>query len=203
VRGIPCICMMMNADLVSATRGSICSSPRPPVISFTIEAPASIAARATSAFDVSIEMGTSSFGRNFSITGITRRSSSSAVTGSEPGRVDSPPMSMMCAPSAAICKARSIALSGVRNSPASENESGVTFNTPMINPCRETSKTRLPIFQILSRIASQTNAEARLFEILVAARCEECRDLRLGGGDRRFVYFFLAYRPTSSPCAMT
>jgi hypothetical protein len=34
------------------------------------------AARATSAFDVSIEMGTSSFRRKFSITGITRRSSS-------------------------------------------------------------------------------------------------------------------------------
>ena len=40
----------------------------------------------------------------------------------------------------------------VRNSPPSENESGVTFNTPMINPCRETSKTRSPIFQILSCI---------------------------------------------------
>src|SRR5262249_13006895 len=44
------------------------------------------------------------------------------------------------------------------------NESGVTFNTPMINPCRETSKTRLPIFQILSRITFETNTSAGLFE---------------------------------------
>src|ERR1041385_2351821 len=134
-----------------------------------------MAARATSAFDVSIEIGISSLGRKFPITGITRRSSSSAATGSEPGRVDSPPTSMMCAPSAAICKPRSVALSAVRNLPPSENESGVTFNTPMINPCRETSKTRLPIFQILSRITNQTNAEARLFELLMTALCEDCR----------------------------
>src|SRR5262245_28421327 len=34
----------------------------------------------------------------------------------------------------------------------------------MINPWRDTSKTRLPIFQVLSRITSETNAVARLFE---------------------------------------
>ena len=51
----------------------------------------------------------------------------------------------------------------------------------MINPWRETSKTRLPIFQILSRITNQTNAEARLFELLVAALCEDRGDLRFGG----------------------
>src|SRR3954453_14006033 len=52
----------------------------------------------------------------------------------------------------------------MRNSPPSENESGVTFNTPMINPCRETSNTRLPTCQILSRIMIQTNTWAALFE---------------------------------------
>src|SRR4029077_17047711 len=51
----------------------------------------------------------------------------------------------------------------------------------MINPCRETSKTRLPIFQVLSRIRSQTNADARLFELLAAGPCESRRDLRFGG----------------------
>src|SRR4029077_10055735 len=184
------MCMMMNADLVSATSGSILSSPRPPVTSFTIKAPASIAAHATFAFDVSIEMGTSSFRRKFSITGITRRSSSSAVTGSAPGRADSPPTSIMRAPSAAICKPRFVALFAVRNSPPSENESGVTFNTPMINPCRETSKTRLPIFQVLSRIRSQTNADPRLFELLAARPCEGRRDLRFGGRKPPLRLFF-------------
>ena len=115
VRGVPCICMMMNADFVSATSGSICLSPRPPVTSFTSEAPASIAARATSAFDVSIEIGTSTCARSFSITGITRRNSSSSATGSAPGRVDSPPTSMMFALSAAMVTPRSIAFSAVKN----------------------------------------------------------------------------------------
>src|ERR1700757_353892 len=36
-------------------------------------------------------------------------------------------------------------------------------------------------FQILSRITSQTNADARLFELHVAAPCEHRRDLRFGG----------------------
>ena len=35
-----------------------------------------------------------------SITGTTRRSSSSVATGAAPGRVDSPPMSRISAPSA-------------------------------------------------------------------------------------------------------
>src|SRR6267378_5303615 len=98
----------------------------------------------------------------------------------------------MFAPSATICKARSVALSAVRNSPPSENESGVTFNTPMINPCRETSKTRLPIFQVLSRIRSQTNADARLFELLAAGRVRGARTYVSAVGNRRFGYFFLA-----------
>jgi hypothetical protein len=78
------------------------------------------------------------------------------VTGCEPGCVDSPPTS--------ICERLPLPfVSRVRcfvcceKFTAIENESGVTFNTPMINPWRETSKTRLPIFQILSRITSQTN----------------------------------------------
>src|SRR5262249_60774850 len=52
------------------------------------------------------------------------------------------------------------------------NESGVTFNTPMTSPCRETSKTRSPILQILSRITIQTKADAPLFESLPATLCK-------------------------------
>src|SRR5258708_33079342 len=59
----------------------------------------------------------------------------------------------------------------------------------MTNPWRETSKTRLPIFQILSRITNQTNVEARLFELLVAALCEDCSDLRFRVGEPRLELF--------------
>jgi hypothetical protein len=72
----------------------------------------------------------------------------------------------MSAPSAAIRSPCSIAFSTEKKFPASENESGVTFNTPMVKPFRETVKTRSPILQILSRITSETNATARLFEML-------------------------------------
>ena len=52
--------------------------------------------------------------------------------GSEPGRVDSPPMSRIAAPSAASRRPCSTAATASRNSPPSENESGVTLTTPMI-----------------------------------------------------------------------
>src|SRR5881397_1520941 len=70
-----------------------------------------MAARATSVFEVSIEIGRSICARNFSITGITRRNSSSAATGLAPGRVDSPPTSIMSAPCAAILRPPSMAFS--------------------------------------------------------------------------------------------
>ena len=56
VRGVPCMCMMMSAALFSAASGNISGSPRPPVTSLMIAAPASSAARATAAFEVSIEI---------------------------------------------------------------------------------------------------------------------------------------------------
>jgi hypothetical protein len=49
----------------------------------------------------------------------------------EPGRVDSPPTSMIDAPSAAIRWACSSAAGSEANRPPSENESGVTLSTPM------------------------------------------------------------------------
>src|SRR5436189_178451 len=61
--------------------------------------------------------------------------------------------------------AAGFACSHAKKFPPSENESGVTFKTPMIKPCRETLKTRSPIFQILSRIKIETNSNARLFEL--------------------------------------
>jgi len=63
-----------------------------------------------------------------------------------------------------MARPRSIAFSRAKKFPPSENESGVTFKTPMIKPCRETLKTRSPIFQILSRITIETITRRGLFE---------------------------------------
>ena len=65
------------------------------------------------------------------MTGSTRSSSSATLTGEAPGRVDSPPTSRMSAPAAASSSPRRTARSGDRNSPPSENESGVTLTIPM------------------------------------------------------------------------
>ena len=78
------------------------SSFRKPPTSFTTEAPASTAFLATSAFCVSIEIGMSEILLTNSIAGITRSNSSSALTGLDPGLVDSPPISIISAPSATI-----------------------------------------------------------------------------------------------------
>ena len=100
-------------------------------------APASSAARATATLVVSIERrAPGRRARAARSTGTTRRSSSSSATGSAPGRVDSPPTSRMSAPSAASRSPCSTAASASRNSPPSENESGVTFTTPMISTGR-------------------------------------------------------------------
>ena len=66
------------------------------------------------------------------MTGVMRESSSSRVTGSAPGRVDSPPISKMVAPAAAICRPWAIAASAPKNRPPSEKLSGVTFTIPII-----------------------------------------------------------------------
>src|SRR6185437_13036743 len=103
-------------------------SPRSAVTSFTSSAPSSRARAATSDFAVSIETGEPA---SASSTGTTRRSSSSAETGSAPGRVDSPPMSTIAAPSASNRIAESAASPGSKLTPPSENESGVTLTTPI------------------------------------------------------------------------
>ena len=66
-----------------------------------------------------------------SSTGTTRRSSSASLTGSAPGRVDSPPTSTSDAPSASIRRAASAAASGEAYDPPSEKLSGVTLTIPI------------------------------------------------------------------------
>ena len=70
-----------------------------PLTSFIISAPASTACLATDAFVVSIEINIVGLSvRIFSITGITLFNSSDSETCSAPGRVDSPPISIISAP---------------------------------------------------------------------------------------------------------
>src|SRR5215470_2735484 len=106
-------------------------SARPPLTSLTTVAPAAKAAWATSVRMVSTLTSTFSRARAV-ITGITRSSSSSAGIRWAPGRVDSPPTSTRSAPSATSCRPRAMAASAPNHAPPSENESGVTFTTPMI-----------------------------------------------------------------------
>ncbi len=108
-------------------------------MSLTISAPARMALSATTALVVSTETATgrSCSGRPEipSRMGRTRRSSSSALTGSAYGRLDSPPMSAISGKpraASAIWPMRRKAAVGSRCRPPSEKESGVALTTPMM-----------------------------------------------------------------------
>src|SRR3954447_13276286 len=125
------MCMRQQSQPCSATSAAIPGSWRNAVTSLTYVAPASIAARATSTFIVST-LSCAPASLSAAITGTTRLRSSSAGTGSENGRVDSPPTSRIVAPSPASSRPWAIAASRSNHSPPSENESGVTLTMPMI-----------------------------------------------------------------------
>lgn len=104
-----------------------------PETSLIIDAPASIAFLATSTFLVSIEIfGLLACSQSPSIIGITLSISSLMVTGSEPGRVLSPPMSMISEPFRIISNPLEIACSTEACLEGPWNESGVAFRIPII-----------------------------------------------------------------------
>ena len=133
--GRPRVCIRTHPQLSLANSGSMPLSQVNPLTSLIISAPAASAACAVSALYVSMEtMAWGSRWRTSCKTGRIRRCSSSALTvGFVPGRVDSPPISRMSAPSSRRLRACSTARSGSKNSPPSENESGVTLTTPMMS----------------------------------------------------------------------
>mmetsp|Transcript_21716 Transcript_21716/g.47343 ORF Transcript_21716/g.47343 Transcript_21716/m.47343 type:complete len:204 (-) Transcript_21716:981-1592(-) len=133
VLGFPLMCIKTIGTRNLATVANISGSYVPPETSLTMSAPASIAAFATAAFRVSIEMGISDIcARTFSITGTVLCSSSCIATSLAPGRVDSPPISMMSAPSFTISNAWFAAMSAdPLRSPPSLKLSGVTFKIPI------------------------------------------------------------------------
>ena len=128
-------CMRHRYAPVSAATWIMSGSASPPDTSLMSVAPAWTACRATVARMVSTESMTLSFARA-STTGITRWSSVCSVTRTAPGRVDSPPMSMMVAPSQIMSRAWVTAMSGRVRSvgshwPPSEKESSVMLRTPI------------------------------------------------------------------------
>ena len=122
--------MTTTPQLLVVTKSSILGSVKP-VTSFTMEAPTRTAALATSTWRVSTETIAPCWA-SARITGSTRLASSSAETGVKPGRVDSPPTSMMSAPESSMARPCAMAASVSMCSPPSLKESGVTFSTPMM-----------------------------------------------------------------------
>ena len=117
-----------------------CSAPgrRNAMTSLISPAPAATDSRITWGLLVSTEIGIGISAAIFSITGTTRSSSCCSGTLCAPGRVDSPPTSMISAPSATISRARQTALSSEKWVPPLEKETGVTLRIPM-TPGRESS----------------------------------------------------------------
>ncbi len=99
VFGVPSMCIKTTGTPYSEATVARSASSRKAPTSLMIEAPASRARRATAALVVSMDIGIEIRLARASITGTTRRISSSTDTESENGRVDSPPISMISAPS--------------------------------------------------------------------------------------------------------
>ena len=109
----------------------IAGSPCRPVTSLIISAPLSIAFFATEALDVSMDMGQSVSWERIRTTSPTRRHSSCESTGSEKGRVLSPPISRMSAPASMSDSPCATAVSVCVHRPPSEKLSGVVFTIPI------------------------------------------------------------------------
>jgi hypothetical protein len=123
-------CISTHGSFAAATTLAMSGSARPPLTSFTTTAPASIAAAATLARVVSTLTGTPAAASS-RIAGSTRAASCAASTRSAPGRVDSPPTSTRSAPAARMASPCATAAARSVYRPPSENESGVTFSTPI------------------------------------------------------------------------
>ena len=111
---IPRRCIKTIPQSLCAKSGNISASCVAPETSLMMLAPASRAHRATPLFVVSTESGIWTRAASFSRSGRTRRVSSSLETSLAPGRVLSPPMSRMSAPSSTSCNARSTTKSSTR-----------------------------------------------------------------------------------------
>src|ERR1700754_442836 len=131
-------------------------------------APAPTAARITSGLEVSMDNGNVVAAARRSISGTTRRISPSTDTSPAPGRVDSPPMSSMSAPSSASVMACAYAASSVSCRPPSENESGVTLTMPTTR-----GRSRLRARPLQSRTVAKGSIFMGSDRLLAAERTHE------------------------------
>src|SRR2546423_7219852 len=175
------MCIATYAAPALAAARKTPASAVPPDTSFTIDAPASSAARATPAFVVSMLTGTPDSATGGRTTGSTRRSSSSASTGSAPGLVDSPPTSSTAAPASASASPCAIAADASRYRPPSENESGVTFTTPISARLGRSATIRRGEGGTRPRLANYL-VKARRGSGPADARSEQCHDLGASRG---------------------
>ena len=136
VRGSPCMCISTTSQPSSAAVGQALAATRQSAVtSFHIVAPAATAARATA------RLHGVDGDRDVALAPDRRRSPERRGRSPRPrrparrrGRVDSPPMSRMSAPSAISRRAWASAASASRNRPPSEKLSGVTLTIPMTRP---------------------------------------------------------------------
>jgi hypothetical protein len=129
----PRLCMMMSAARASRAAIARPTSARQDT-SLTRCAPAARASRATRGEVVSMETRAPRDAASSAAhrTGPrTRASCSSSDTAADPGRVDSPPMSMISAPSSSSAAMRPGNTAGAAKTPPSLKESGVTLSTPI------------------------------------------------------------------------
>src|SRR3954466_1205342 len=179
VAGSPFMCMRQTAHWLFATA---CRAPSAckASMSLIIEAPALSAACITSGRLVSTERGFSSCLRPSS-TGRILSNSSDGDTGRAPGREDSPPISMMSAPSSASLCAWAMAAFASKNLPPSEKESGVTLTTPITRGLPRSSRNR----PAASRLIYALRRGMRCHDSLFSARRRRRRVGRTAGGFRR------------------
>src|ERR1700722_897434 len=142
VCGVPRMCIRMIGTFRLAAPKNTSGSSRPAETSLIQSAPASSAAAATGQRVVSTERAIDVLRRIARIAGMMRSICSSAATRNAPGRVDSPPMSSISAPAAAISIAASAADSGSVKRPPSLKLSGVIFTTPITSGRRLASRSQ-------------------------------------------------------------
>lgn len=185
LRGSPFICIRQAATPPAATASSA-PGARNALTSLIMAAPALIASRITSGFDVSTETDMFLLTSDCTI-GIIRLNSSSMLTGSLPGRVDSPPMSSQSAPSLTRRDACRSAPSVEAHKPPSEKESGVTFTIPITSG---RGKGR-----VLNCCGEDTTGELSEHYILAGNR-----NKKKGGKTRLFIFTENRNPPSSNTC---
>ena len=142
-RGVPRMCIAQTPQPISTAKGSMAGSPVKPVMSLMISAPAWTACLRHERLRSIDRDGRAGLRAQRSDHGHDAAQLLLRSTGSENGRVLSPPTSRMSAPSAIICSPCSTAVSASKKCPPSEKLSGVTLIMPISNGNRPAASVRV------------------------------------------------------------